>query len=171
MPESEGQSHKIEFDPSATSMFHVLIEDKKISGSSGGMSLTTCSFSECSGLAMETEVFEYQEGGVNDFTHKLPGRTRYGNVVLKHGFIPQNGFYKLYKNMEEQFLTRKQLSYYLVTIELRSSNEADKTIMKWTLNDALPVKWVAPNLTASGASVAVESLEFAHHGITIEAGE
>jgi phage tail-like protein len=170
MPKSEGQSHQKEADPSAVCKFHVLIESKKVKAPAGGLSFMSCSFTECTGLGMETQVYEYQEGGVNDYVHKLPGYTKFGNVTLKHGFIPQNEFYQLYKNMEEQVLTRKPLSYYLVTIELHSSNETDKTLMKWTLNDAFPVKWVAPDLSADGTRVAVESLEFAHHGITIEAG-
>ena len=31
------------------------------------------SWTKCEGLAVEYEVFEYQEGGWNDYVHRLPG--------------------------------------------------------------------------------------------------
>ena len=41
-------------------------------------------FSECCGLSSETEVVSYREGG--DFrVRRLPGLTKYANLVLKHG--------------------------------------------------------------------------------------
>jgi phage tail-like protein len=40
--------------------------------------------------------------------------------------------------------------------------------MRWTLTDALPVKWVAPTLRASESAVAVETLELAFQGIRYE---
>ena len=42
-------------------------------------------FTECSGLSGEIEVETYQEGGLNDYEHKLPGRAKYGNITLKSG--------------------------------------------------------------------------------------
>ena len=37
------------------------------------------------GLAVEVEVKEYNEGGINDYVHKLPTRIKYPNLVLKRG--------------------------------------------------------------------------------------
>src|SRR5437763_1814196 len=42
-------------------------------------------FSECSGLAMEYEILEYQEGGQAGFVHKLRGQLKYSNLTLKRG--------------------------------------------------------------------------------------
>src|SRR5881398_3646183 len=44
-------------------------------------------FSECSGLEGSMEVFEYKEGGVNDYVHKFPTRASHANITLKHGGI------------------------------------------------------------------------------------
>src|SRR5438105_14922103 len=52
--------------------FHVVIDDK---GSLG-------SWSKCDGLTVEYEVQEYQEGGQNDYVHRLPGRCKYENIKL-----------------------------------------------------------------------------------------
>ena len=35
----------------------------------------------CCGLELGFDVYEYQEGGNNDFVHHLPGGLRYPNLV------------------------------------------------------------------------------------------
>jgi phage tail-like protein len=37
---------------------------------------------------------------------------------------------------------------------------------RWVFRDAYPVKWNGTDLNATGNTVAVESIEFAHHGMT-----
>jgi phage tail-like protein len=39
-------------------------------------------FTECSGLQAEAEVFSYEEGGCNDYVHKLPGRIKFSNLTF-----------------------------------------------------------------------------------------
>ena len=43
----------------------------------------TAFFKSVTGIKSETDVIEFREGGANDTTHKLPGATHYGNIVLK----------------------------------------------------------------------------------------
>src|SRR2546426_8621227 len=53
-------------------------------------------FRSCSGLKSESEVQEIAEGGVNTSTHKLIGRTKFPNIVLKRGFTgPPYSLWKL----------------------------------------------------------------------------
>ena len=40
-----------------------------------------------SGLSVEYDVEEFKEGGENRFTHKLPVRTKYADLVLKRGML------------------------------------------------------------------------------------
>ena len=40
-------------------------------------------FQEVSGLASELGSEEVVEGGENRFSHRLPGRAKFGNLVLK----------------------------------------------------------------------------------------
>ncbi len=141
-------------DPFATCKFHVEIGDIK-----------EAAFNECSGLEMATDVFEYQEGGLNEYTHKLPGRTKLSNVTLKRGFAISNELYKWYLEMEKGLLTGDGITRKQVTITVYSAVEP-KESTNWTLQDAFPVKWVGPTFKAGEAAVAIETLEFAHHGIT-----
>jgi phage tail-like protein len=39
------------------------------------------------------------------------------------------------------------------------------TQLQFEFHRALPVKWTGPELSASGGTVAVESVELAHHGL------
>jgi phage tail-like protein len=142
-------------DPFATCKFHVEIGEIK-----------EAAFSECSGLEIATDVFEYQEGGLNEYSHKLPGRTKLSNVTLKRGFATSNELYNWYLEMEQDLLQGKSITRKQVTITLYSTSEP-KELMSWTLNDAFPVKWVGPAFKAGEAAVAIETIEFAHHGITL----
>ena len=67
-----GQPHAP--DPTGELRFIVEIRDVEIGA-----------FAECSGLAMEYEVLEYQEGGELGFVHKLRGQLKYPNLTLKRG--------------------------------------------------------------------------------------
>ena len=143
-------------DPFATFKFHVEIGN-----------IIEAAFTECSGLEMSTEVFEYAEGGENQFVHKFPGRTKVSNVTLKRGFATSNELYKWYKNMEECLRKGKKFDCRQVTITLYSSAEQG-TKARWTLDKAFPVKWVGPSFKSDEAAVAIETLELAHHGILID---
>ena len=142
-------------DPFATFKFHVEVGEIK-----------EAAFSECSGLEISTRVFEYQEGGLNEYAHKLPGPTTLSNVTLKRGFAASNELYKWYAEFEEALVKGEPVTRKKVTITLNSS--ADEESMTWTLNDAFPVKWVGPAVRADEAAIAVETLEFAHHGIKLD---
>ena len=123
-------------------------------------------FTECSGLEMNTETLEYQEGGLNDFIHKFPGRTRVSNVTLKKGFALSNEIFKWYKEMEDCLRQGKKFDFRSVTIILYSHSVPGE-VVRWNLNRAFPVRWTGPTFKTDEAAVAVETLEFAHHGITV----
>jgi phage tail-like protein len=124
-------------------------------------SLTKAVFTELSGLQMETEVFEYQEGGNNSYVHRLPGRTKVGNITLKRGMTSGNELFTWYlENQQGKRITRRSVS---VVMYDTIGNE----LMRWNFINAFPVKWVGPQFTAGGNQAAVETLEIAHDGIHI----
>jgi phage tail-like protein len=60
--------------------------------------LTVAGFSEVSGLTTDSNVMEYREGsdnnaGVNTM-RKLPGLTKYNNIVLKDGITTDNSIWQ-----------------------------------------------------------------------------
>jgi phage tail-like protein len=114
-----------------------------------------------------TEVFPYIEGGNNYFIHKFPVRTSFENVTLKRGFTLSNELYNWYREMEDALRQGKAFKFRNVTITLRTTVNQEET-MRWTLEKAFPVKWVGPSFNSGEAAVAIETLEFAHHGIKVQ---
>ncbi|UCD08520.1 MAG: phage tail protein [Dehalococcoidales bacterium] len=143
-------------DPFPTFKFHVEVG-----------SITEAAFTECSGLEMSTEVFEYVEGGLNEYVHKMPVRTKVSNVTLKRGLATSNELYNWYREMEDALRQGKGFTFRQVTITLRSTVDQG-TLIRWTLDRAFPVKWASPALKTNEAAVAIETLVFAHHGIKVQ---
>lgn len=123
--------------------------------------LTAGGFSEVSGLQVETEVFEYREGGENDFIHKLPGPARYpGNLVLKRGIADTVLLWNWLQQVIRGTVVRKQCAVYLM-------DEQGNPSVSWQFRDAYPVKWTGPELRGESNTIAVEAIEFAHHGFSM----
>ena len=97
----------------------------------------------------------------------MPVRTKVSNVTLKRGFTTSNELFAWYREMEDALRQGKEFTFRQVTITLRST-VSQEGLMRWTLDKAFPVKWVGPNFKTDEAAVAIETLEFAHHGIRIQ---
>jgi phage tail-like protein len=115
-------------------------------------------FSDCSGLASETEIQEYPEGGRNDSVHKLIGRSKQPNLVLKRGIADRLLWDWYYDLTQGRIVTR----HGTVTIK---SPDGGSAVAEWEFSDAFPVKWTGPELNATQSAVAVETLELAHSGL------
>lgn len=118
--------------------------------------LAEAAFSECSGLQVETEVFEWEEGGLNGFRHRLPGRTKFQNLVLKRGVATAN-LWKWYYEAIGGKIVRKTLSVILC-------GYGGMAEVRWNFTGAVPVKWSGPSFRTGSTEAAVETLELAHHG-------
>jgi phage tail-like protein len=130
----------------------------------GGVKVAT--FAECTGLNIETKVFEYKEGGNNATTLKFPEPTSYGNVTLKRGVTKSNELLSWQLDVATgTFSQNKRSGNTSVTITLM--NEKGDPVKSWNLIRAFPVKWVGPDFKASANEVAIETLELAHEGIQI----
>jgi phage tail-like protein len=134
-------------DPFLAFRFEVRLDDLPVGG-----------FSDCGGLSVETEFFDYPEGGVNDHLQRFPGRTRQQNLVLKRGIVERD----LWDWHAD--LVRGVVRFRNGTVLVHDPS-GTSTQMKFEFHRALPVKWIGPELSAGGGTVAVESLELAHHGL------
>jgi phage tail-like protein len=115
-------------------------------------------FQECSGLGVEYEVFEWAEGGENRFVHKLRGRAKFPNIVLKRGVTYEDAMIKWFKECADK-TERKS-----VTIQLLAGDR--KPIRKWAFDGAFPIKWTGPTFNAGQGSPAQETLELVHQGFS-----
>lgn len=134
-------------DPTASFRFWVEIDGLWVAG-----------FTEVSGLQSETEVEEYQEGGVNEYVHRFPKITKYPSLVLKRGITSSDDLWTWYEKVVGGTVNRKNGSVILL-------NQFGLELWRWNFFSAYPIKWIGPELKSSSSEVAVESLEMVHNGL------
>jgi phage tail-like protein len=115
-------------------------------------------FTEVSGLSVEVKVDEYEEGGNNHFTYRLPGRVIVGNIVLKRGMVATAEFYKWQMEIAQGMIKRRNIT-------IRMFDSAGKEMAHWDFAKAYPIKWSGPQFAADGTTAAIETLELAHDGL------
>jgi len=120
-------------------------------------------FSEVNGLSVEVHVESVEEGGENQFVHKLPGRMSWPNITLKRGVIQADNLFTWLKDSSgEGYAAKGRLERRSAAITLLA---VDGTRLRaWNLADAFAVKWTGPSFSATPTGSATEELEIAHHG-------
>ncbi len=114
-------------------------------------------FQEVSGLGMEITVAEYRNGNEKDNApRKITGTYKVPDVTLKRGVI---GSLDLYQWLDD-VRNGSQDALRNITIQLQSEDHSD-VAMEWKLNNARPIKYTGPSLSAKGTDVAVEELVLA----------
>lgn len=131
-------------------------------------SVIEAAFTECSGLNLERDVYQIKEGGVNDFVHTLSGRAIYtGNITLKRGITYSDALWSWF----QEGLIKGMTTFVSMAIILiiRFDHKAQKRVaLRWDVKNAFPVKWSGPTLTMTSTDVAVETIEIAHQGLTVQ---
>jgi phage tail-like protein len=120
-------------------------------------------FRSLSGLEVDFDVYEYREGGNNDYVHRLPGRMRYPNLILSWGIVNDETLLKWF------FQTQTQPQRQDIVLTLTGS-KGDMTgdVRKFTFTEAFPVRWSGPQVSADdGSRDWGETLEIAHAGLKL----
>lgn len=123
------------------------------------------SFQEVSGLDIESQPIEYRAGDSPEFsTIKMPGIKKSSNVTMKKGvFKSDNKFWDWFNQIKMNTIKR-------IPVTISLLDEEGSPTMVWTLANAFPTKITGTDMKSDGNEVAIESIEIAHEGITIENG-
>jgi phage tail-like protein len=126
---------------------------------------TNIGFSEISGMNIENKVIEYRDGISPEYSKiKMPGMREYSNITLKRGtFKGDNEFYNWLNTISLNTVERRDLTISLL-------NEKHEPVVVWKVHNAFPIKVQSTDLKADGSEVAIEQLDLAHEGLTIENG-
>lgn len=141
--------------------------------------LQAAGFAECTGLQLETKVFEYREGGRNSHALKFPDGGSVGTVTLKRGITSGPASDALYRwqrdvmsgsfdataNPNRRPFDPSQDIDNKVAVVLQ--DEMGRALKRWQLVRPFPVKWTGPEMKASSSDVAIEVLELACEGIEL----
>ena len=121
-------------------------------------------FTEVTGLDMQVEAIEYREGSSPEYSKiKMPGMHKFSNITLKRGTMAgDSDFYRWINTINLTVSERRDIIISLL-------NETHAPVMTWKAKNAFPVKVQASDLKSDGNEVAIETLELAHEGLTVEA--
>jgi phage tail-like protein len=126
--------------------------------------LTIGAFTEVSGLSVLIEVEELAEGGQNQYTHRLPGRLKWPNLVLKRGITDSDNLFEWLQSCSGEGLNGAGNKVRRRNGAVTLLDAAGEPVRSWKFTDAYPVKWTGPRLSASSRDLAVEELEVCHCG-------
>lgn len=113
-------------------------------------------FQKVSGLSAEISTTTVTEGGQNLYTHRLPDRVGYGNLVLERGFMVGSPLHLEFNAALSLFQFKP--GNVLVTL----LSELKVPVAAWLFLKAYPVKWSTASLDATADAVVIDTLELAY---------
>jgi phage tail-like protein len=122
--------------------------------------IARAAFSEVSGLESETAVVEYRVGSEPNTVRKLPGLTKFANIVLRRGVTKDDELWNWRKAVVDGNVDRRNGSIALL-------DDSRNEVVRWNFRDGWPCKWEGPALNAKANEVAIETLEIAHEGLEL----
>ncbi len=121
-------------------------------------------FRDVSGLSMELEEQVYNEGGENRFSHRLPVRAKYPDLVLKRGMFIDTGLRGWILDAVQNLVVRP------VTVWVTLLNSEHQPLQTHTVVGAWPKKWVISDFGAESSEVVIETLELAYQYFRVDGG-
>lgn len=110
-------------------------------------------FQKVSGLTATIETTEIREGGENLFSHSLPNRVTYDNLVLERGMVvgsPLNVEFNVAMGAM-QFLPGNIMVMLLNKDHIPTSG--------WLCQHAYPLKWSVSDLDANQNAIVIDTME------------
>ena len=112
---------------------------------------------------VSVEVVEYREGGDRErASRKLPGMTKYSNIILRRGYM---GSLSLYEWMQQ---VRQGETNTLRLVAVTLLDEERNPVTRWVIHNAFPVQHTFSILDAMDGSTLVEQMELAFESAEME---
>ncbi|HSW14438.1 MAG TPA: phage tail protein [Solimonas sp.] len=148
--------------------------DGRGDGTPGGPEqLCAGAFAEITGLEASMEVKAIKEGGQNYGVHQRGGQVNFATVVLKRGMTSARDlwlWWKLFAGATDPTASEPVGGAYAhrLTVRIAMQDAAQRPLLKWRLDRAMPVKFKAGDFNARAADVAIEELHLVHEGLYME---
>ena len=113
-------------------------------------------FQRVSGLSATIDTTTVHEGGQNRYSHRLPRRIGYQNLVLERGFVIGS----LLNLQFNAAMTAFKLSTSNVMVTLLGADAAP--LAAWMFLKAFPVRWATADLSARDDQVLIDTLELCY---------
>lgn len=136
-------------DPYRNSRFLLVIDD-----------IIQAGFSEVTVPDTTSDPIEYREGNDSPTVRKLPGLTKYGNLTLKWGTTSSMGLFEWRKQVIQGKMKLARRNIAVIILDEEGNDAA-----RWEFREAWPSKYDAPDLSAKGNDIAIETMEIVHEGM------
>ncbi len=113
-------------------------------------------FQEVSGLTVSVQTEEIREGGENRFTHKLPVRTNYNDIVLKRGLFTFSGVIEWCRDAIENF------NFKPTNVLISLMNDSHVPLNSWYVVNAIPTRWEVSSFNAEQSQAVIETLTLSY---------
>jgi phage tail-like protein len=118
---------------------------------------TEIGFQTVSGIkATISNDYSIREGGENRFTHRLPQRASYGNLILKRGLLSDSRLIQWFKDAVENFI------FTPVTVTVNLLNENHEPLESWQFINAYPIDWDIDGFDAESSAIVAETIELSY---------
>jgi phage tail-like protein len=146
--------------------FNFIVSVDGVTGTAADGTTADASFQEVSGIKVDFNHEEVQEGGENRFVHRLPKTPRYGNLVLKRGVVAETSRLAQWVGETLGSTFARQIKPRTVTVTLR--NENCDPLIHWTFVNAYPVSWDIAQMNAMENTILTETMELSYNYFTRE---
>ncbi|MCP5107169.1 MAG: phage tail protein [bacterium] len=118
-------------------------------------------FSEATIPDSSQDPIEYRVGNEIPTVRKIPGLIKYGNLTLKWGITDSSiELWEWRKKVEDGKMKESRQDIAVIVLD-----EEGNPTSRWEFREAWPTKYDAPDLSAKGTDIAIETLELAHEGM------
>lgn len=115
--------------------------------------VTQGAFTAVEGLEVNVDVVNYMDGS-DLIVRKRPGRVRYGNIVLKRGFLETTELWDWFRAVADGRVERKSGSIIL-------SADDGSEVLRYNFFEGWPCRWKSFALDAAASDSLIEELEIA----------
>jgi phage tail-like protein len=144
--------------------FRVQVADGGAGTAAGGSKLDVA-FQDASGISVEIEPETVAEGGLNTYRHRLPTAPKYGDLVLKRGYVSQSLPLFQWCQKTIQGGLGQPIVTKVLSLQLLAPGDADSTasiLRQWSFYGAWPTKWNLSDFGSAKSDVVIETLQFAY---------
>lgn len=128
----------------------------KVQFSVGGGEKHDTEFQEVTGFSIDMETESWKEGGENRFEHKLPTRSKFSEITLKRGYMPESGLGDWVKKNLLEF------EFEPASVDIFLLNEEGKPLSAWYVYNAYPTSWSTSDLKAEESAIVVETMKLTY---------
>jgi len=119
-------------------------------------------FQKVRGISTDIQLDTIDEGGQNLYSHKLPRKVNYGNLVLERGYSTS----QIPSPLTLEFnYTFSQFKFSPSNVLITLYNDVHGVVVpvgSWLFMKAYPVKWSVSDFDAQGNSVVIDTMELAY---------